>query len=74
MTKIKLNNGNETEINKGDMLFLTLTPENSSILVRGSYIETKKDGNVLFSIVNSKYELEEYSAPSSRVVRVERSN
>ncbi len=74
MTKIKLNSGNEVDVNKGDVLFVTLTSEDSSVLVRGSCVDFKSNGKIVFSVLNPKLELEKCTIASSRVVKVERAN
>ncbi len=70
---ITLNNGNKAEVNAGDVIFVSLAPNDSNYLVRGRYVDSE-DGIVTFSVLNPKLELENIPISESRVVKIEKPN
>lgn len=74
MTKtIKTKNGKKVDVNVGDVIFVSLLPNNFDTLVRGRYLDSK-DGVITFSIINPKLEIENVFILENRVVKVEKPN
>jgi hypothetical protein len=74
MTKmITLQSGAKVDVNEGDVLFVTIKPDDSSYLVRGRFLDSK-DGFVTFSVLNPDLKPESVSVKETRVVRVEKPN
>jgi len=71
--KIKINNGKEVYVAPGDVLFVSLTPDNIDFLVRGRYLDSL-DGIISFSILNPNLEVESVSINENRVVKIEKPN
>ena len=70
---ITLNSGNKAEVNIGDVVFVSLIPNNNDYLVRGRYIDSE-NGLVTVSVLNPKLELDNVLLAESRVVKVEKPN
>lgn len=70
---IKIRNGKEVSVDLGDVLFMTISPEDDETIVRGKYIEY--DGDVITAaVLNPDLEFMDVTIKPTRIIRVEKPN
>lgn len=70
--EVKLKNGKK--IKRGDVVFITMTPNNNDVIAKGRFIEMTKDDNVKLYIIDPKYNLVDIEVKQNRIVRIEKPN
>lgn len=72
LREVKLKNG--IKVKPGDVIFITMSPNNLDTIARGRFIEMTKDGNIKLYVIDPKYNLVDIEVKPTRVVRVEKPN
>ena len=72
-TNITLRNGNKTDVMSGDIIYVTIAPDDDSVLVRGRFIE-KTDKIIKLFVLNPSLELQEVTVRENQLVRIEKPN
>ncbi|HUU88595.1 MAG TPA: hypothetical protein VMX17_12700 [Candidatus Glassbacteria bacterium] len=68
-----IKDGKSVEVNCGDVLFMTISPEDEDVVVKGKYLEY--DGNVVTAaVLNPDLEFVDVTVKPTRIVRIEKSN
>jgi hypothetical protein len=70
---IKIKDGKEVKVSLGDVLFMTISPEDDDTVVRGKYLEY--DGEVVTAaVLNPDLEFMDVTVKPTRIIRVEKPN
>lgn len=72
-TNVTLRNGNKIDLLPGDIVYVTITPEDDSVLVRGRFI-TKNKNTIRMYVLNPSLELQEVSVLEEQLIRMEKPN
>ena len=72
-TNITLRNGNKIDIISGDIIYVTISPDDDSVLVRGRFIE-KINKTIKLYVLNPSLELQEVTVRENQLVRMEKPN
>jgi len=66
--------GDKVQINSGDVVFVTIRPDDSNLLVRGRYIDSDEEGLLIFSVLDPNLEVQQVTVSQTRVVKIEKPN
>lgn len=69
---IKLKNGKT--IRSGDIVFISMSPDDTSVVAKGRFVELTKDGNVKFYVIDPNYKLIDVEVKQNRIVKIEKPN
>jgi len=70
--EIKLKNGKT--IRCGDIVFISMSPDDLSVVAKGRFVELTKEGNVKFYVIDPSYKLVDVEVKQNRIVKIEKPN
>jgi len=72
---VTLPSGEVISLSSGDTVFVTLKPNETNTLVRGTFVGLPSTGEgILFSVLSPKLEVQQIIISESRIVKVEKPN
>jgi len=70
--ELKLRDGKA--IQSGDIIFITLNPNNPEILAKARFVDFTTEGNIKLYVIDPDYKLVDIEVKQERIVKIEKPN
>jgi len=64
----------KSELKSGDVVFITMSPDDKSTIARARFVKLTKDGNAKLYVIDPKFNLVDIEVKADRIIRFEKPN